>query len=97
MASRKPVRRATTRTGLAYRLNGTMFEEAIELRHRRHLLVANRDCNGNDMYVQGMAFALDGLGGPGCTPGGSDPATSTPGIGPCEYYNPFSNAIERSA
>ncbi len=45
-----------------------------------------------DMYVERMAFALDGLGGANC-----DPATGTPGVGDCEYYNPFSNAVERSA
>lgn len=46
----------------------------------------------DDMYVERMAFALDGLGGPNC-----DPATGTPGVGSCEYYNPFSNAIQVSA
>jgi len=49
--------------------------------------------HGYDMQVQGMAFALNGLGGPGCTPGGSDPATSTAGSGPCQWFNPFSEAI----
>ena len=44
------------------------------------------------MFVERSALALRGLGGPGC-----DPATGTPGVGPCEYYNPFSNAIQTSA
>ena len=44
-----------------------------------------------------MAFALNGLGGAGCTPGGSDPATSTAGVGPCQWFNPFSEAIHYSA
>ncbi|MDA0271730.1 MAG: TonB-dependent receptor, partial [Proteobacteria bacterium] len=35
--------------------------------------------------------AFDGLGGAGC-----DPSTGTPGAGPCEYYNPFSNALSFS-
>ncbi len=52
---------------------------------------------GYDMQVQGMAFALNGYGGPGCTPGGSDPATSTQGQGPCQWFNPFSEAIQHSA
>jgi outer membrane receptor protein involved in Fe transport len=56
-----------------------------------------REANGYDMQIQGMAFALNGLGGEGCTPGGANPATSTPGVGPCEWFNPFSQAIERSA
>lgn len=47
---------------------------------------------GSDMYIERMGFALDGLGGPNC-----DQATGTPGQGGCEYYNPFSNAIEVSA
>ncbi len=28
--------------------------------------------------------AIDGLGGPGC-----DPDTGTPGVGPCQFFNPF--------
>ena len=56
-----------------------------------------RKANGYDMQIQGMAFALNGLGGEGCTPGGASPATSTPGVGPCEWFNPFSQAIEFSA
>ncbi|MFT4631027.1 MAG: outer membrane receptor protein involved in Fe transport [Candidatus Azotimanducaceae bacterium] len=51
-----------------------------------------REVAGSDMLVEGMAFAIDGLGGPGC-----DQATGTPGVGGCEYYNPFSNAIQVSA
>src|SRR5690606_3088323 len=46
---------------------------------------------GYDMYVERMAFALDGLGGAGC-----DRATGTPGMGDCLYFNPFGNSIERS-
>lgn len=53
--------------------------------HEYHLTV-------NDMYVERFGFALRGLGGPGCTP-----STGTPGVGPCQYYNPFSNAIQTSA
>jgi iron complex outermembrane receptor protein len=55
-----------------------------------------RETNGYDMQVQGMAFALNGYGGPDCTPGGGDPATSTQGQGPCQWFNPFSTAIEYS-
>ena len=50
-----------------------------------------RDIGGNDMYIERIAFALDGLGGANC-----DPATGMPGVGGCEYYNPFSNAISFS-
>lgn len=51
-----------------------------------------RDITGSDMYIERMAFAFDGLGGPDC-----DPATGTPGMDGCQYYNPFSNALEFSA
>jgi iron complex outermembrane receptor protein len=51
-----------------------------------------RFLSGFDTYTERMALALDGLGGPDC-----DTATGTPGVGGCLYYNPFSNAIERSA
>ena len=50
-----------------------------------------RDIGGSDMYIERMAFAFDGLGGAGC-----DPATGSAGVGPCEYYNPFSNALSLS-
>lgn len=50
-----------------------------------------RYLSGFDTYTERMAFALDGLGGPNC-----DQATGTPGVGGCEYYNPFSNSIRRS-
>jgi outer membrane receptor protein involved in Fe transport len=46
----------------------------------------------SDMYVERFALALNGLGGPSCTP-----STGTPGVGPCMYYNPFSTAIATSA
>ena len=77
-------------------LSGTLFNSAINYDFAVTWSQRQRDLQGNDMFVERMAFALDGLGGPGCTPGGADPATSTPGTGPCEYYNPFSNALPRS-
>lgn len=40
-----------------------------------------------------LQWALRGLGGFGCTPGGSDPATSTPGEGPCMWFNPFTTGV----
>jgi outer membrane receptor protein involved in Fe transport len=44
------------------------------------------------MYVERMAFGLDGLGGPNC-----NQATGTPGVGGCLWFNPFSTAIQQSA
>lgn len=65
---------------------GIAWEAAFTYASRERFL------DGEDMFIERMAFALDGLGGPNC-----DPATGTAGTGPCMYYNPFSNAIERSA
>lgn len=72
-------------------LNGIAFDE---LGYDFAITYSNRERTSAtaDMYVERMAFAFDGLGGVGC-----DPATGTPGVGPCEYYNPFSNAIEISS
>jgi iron complex outermembrane receptor protein len=77
-------------------LKGSLFDSAIDYDLAVTYSSRQRDLQAKDMYVERMAFALDGLGGDGCTPGGADAATSTPGVGPCEYYNPFSNAIYRS-
>ena len=46
-----------------------------------------RDIAGSDMYIERMAFAFDGLGGPAVIP-----QRGTPGVDGCQYYNPFSNA-----
>lgn len=45
-----------------------------------------------DIYVERLYNAFQGLGGPGC-----DPATGIPGVGACEYFNPFLSAIPVSA
>ncbi|KDA01852.1 TonB-dependent receptor plug domain-containing protein, partial [Hyphomonas oceanitis] len=55
------------------------------------------EASGKDQLVNRMQYALRGLGGADCTPGGSDPATSTPGTGPCQWLNPFSTGIQQSA
>jgi len=39
-----------------------------------------------------LQLALRGLGGPNC-----NQATGIPGAGPCQYFNPFSNAIQKDA
>ena len=46
----------------------------------------------NDLLVNRIQHAFNGLGGPGC-----DFRTGTPGVGACKYLNPFSNAIASSA
>ena len=46
---------------------------------------------GPDIAVSRLQLALRGLGGAGC-----NPATGTPGVGPCMYFNPFANAYPRA-
>lgn len=43
--------------------------------------------NKPDTIASALTNALNGLGGPGC-----DPSTGVPGVGPCQYYNPFGSA-----
>jgi iron complex outermembrane receptor protein len=45
----------------------------------------------SDLAVNRVQLGLRGLGGEGC-----DPETGTPGVGPCEWFNPFANSITRS-
>src|SRR5262249_45342873 len=78
-------------------LTGEAFDGGIGYNFAVSYSSRNRKSNGFDMQVQGMAFALNGLGGPNCTPGGANPATSTPGVGPCQWFNPFSEGIAYSA
>lgn len=70
---------------------------------------AEADRNTNDTYILGFTAALNGFGV--CTDPitGNDPATGTQpfapgytgslvaGAGGCEWYNPFSNAIQQNA
>ena len=77
-------------------LIGDAFEDAIHFDFGVSYSHRERVTETPDTVVERMAFSLDGLGGPDCVPGGSDPATSTPGTGPCMYFNPFSNAIGQS-
>lgn len=44
---------------------------------------------GYDAVVSRLQLALRGLGGAGC-----NPTTGTPGAGGCQWFNPFSNAIQ---
>lgn len=45
----------------------------------------------NDTLAQEFQNALRGFGGQGC-----DPITGTAGVGPCEYFNPFSSSFNTS-
>tara|TARA_R110002072_G_scaffold20841_3_gene75133 strand:+ start:957 stop:3887 length:2931 start_codon:yes stop_codon:yes gene_type:complete len=70
--------------------NGIGFDVSLSWSER------DRDTIGPDMFIERMAFALDGYGGPNCDQV-TAVAAGTAGTGGCEYYNPFSNAIQRSA
>jgi iron complex outermembrane receptor protein len=50
-----------------------------------------RDIFQKDTVIDRLQLALRGLGGEGC-----NPLTGTPGVGPCMFYNPFSNAIQNN-
>lgn len=50
--------------------------------------VSNATVRTEDTITQNFSLALQGLGGSGC-----DAATGVPGVGPCEYYNPFSTSF----
>ncbi|RIJ23787.1 TonB-dependent receptor [Henriciella barbarensis] len=51
----------------------------------------------NDTYINGLTIALQGFGVCGDANTGAIPAGAVAGQGDCEYYNPFSNAIQSSA
>ena len=84
--------RETDTYRLASGLNGRLFDDELGFDISLSWSKRERRNTGPDMYVERMAFALDGLGGPDC-----NPATGTPGVGPCMYYTPFSNAVATSA
>lgn len=93
---------------LAGELDGT-FENGINWSASLGYSEASADRNTNDTYILGFTAALNGYGV--CTDPitGNDPATGTQpfaagytgslvaGVGACEWYNPFSNAIPASA
>ncbi len=73
-------------------LEGALFDG--EVNYDLNVAFSERErtlASFGDMRVERFSLGLRGLGGPNC-----DPNTGTPGVGGCEYFNPFSNAIERS-
>jgi outer membrane receptor protein involved in Fe transport len=70
--------------------NGIGFDVSLSWSERVRTL------GGSDMFIERMAFALDGLGGPNCDRNTAF-RNGTFGQNGCEYYNPFSNAIQVSA
>lgn len=84
--------RETDTYRIATGLNGDLFSGELGFDIALSWSKRERRNTGPDMFVERMAFALDGLGGPDC-----DVATGTPGEGPCMYYTPFSNGVAASA
>ncbi|MFA9200282.1 MAG: TonB-dependent receptor domain-containing protein [Cypionkella sp.] len=50
-----------------------------------------RDTNQYDTLIDRLQLALRGLGGEDC-----NPLTGTPGVGNCQFFNPFSNGLARN-
>ncbi len=84
-------RRKTLQYRGAVKFTGNLFDGRLNYDIGGSYSERIRVINTNDMSVQNFAFALRGLGGPDCVP-----SEGTPGVGPCQYFNPFSNAIETS-
>lgn len=93
--------RDTKTRRLALGLKGTLsgdidYDVSMSYSDRKRYL------NGSDMFIQNMGFALRGFGGPNCdrtaavAAYGASPGTYDPTLYNCMYYNPFSNAIEKS-
>lgn len=97
--------RETKTYRVAAGLDGTLFDDQLNYDVSVSWSKRQRDIGGHDMFIERMGYALNGFGGPDCDRSvtGGDGTTGvgtpvgTPGVGNCEYYNPFSNAIERSA
>lgn len=88
-------RRGTRETDtyrLASSLNGTLFQGELGFDIALSWSKRERETVTPDMYVERLALAFDGLGGPDC-----DPATGTPGEGGCLFHTPTSNGFATSA
>lgn len=84
--------RETDTYRLAVGLKGNLFQDQLGYDLAVSYSRRDRDVISPDMYVERMALALDGLGGPNC-----DPATGTPGVGDCMYHTFTSNGVGFSA
>ena len=88
----REAKRETDTYRLAAGIEGTAFNDELGFNIAVSWSKRERYTTGVDMYVERMALAFDGLGGPNC-----DPATGTPGQGGCLYFTPFSNGWATSA
>ncbi len=79
-----------TANNKAFRLSGTLEKDFSDtLRGQFSVTWANYERRRSSPGVVGSRLqdALNGLGGADC-----DPATGTPGVGGCQWFNPFINA-----
>ncbi len=68
------------------------FENGWEWRTTLNYMRAQQISVTPDRYVNRIQLALRGLGGANC-----NPVSGTPGVGSCQYLNPFANSIQRSS
>ncbi|MEO9600733.1 TonB-dependent receptor [Parasphingorhabdus sp.] len=79
-----------TANNKAYRVSGTFEKDFSDtLRGQLSVTWANYERSRSSPGIVGSRLqnALNGLGGADC-----DPATGTPGVGDCQWFNPFTNA-----
>lgn len=79
-----------TANNKAFRLSGTVEKDFSDtLRGQLSMTWANYERRRSSPGIVGSRLqdALNGLGGADC-----DPATGTPGVGGCQWFNPFVNA-----
>ena len=75
---------------VGYRVAGDLTYELndnLELMAGATWWRSEREFGYPDIVGSRLQNALNGLGGAGC-----DPATGTPGVGACQYFNPFTTA-----
>jgi iron complex outermembrane receptor protein len=77
----------------AISINGKLPVAALEKSDWHYDVGIDFSENHSNAYQQDtvktdLQNALNGLGGPNC-----NPATGTPGVGNCMYYNPFANSV----
>ena len=102
-------RRHTETSRFVIGLDGDLFDGELAYDVSVSWSKRNRDIGGQDMYVERMALALRGFGGPDCSLPAvtrdadgnieaiADPLAAGAGANGCEFYNPFSRALPGSA
>ena len=98
--------RVTETTRYVIGLEGVLFDDSVNYDVSMSYSKRDRFIGGQDMYVERMALALQGYGGPNCAlpevAGNAEDGytladgATAPGTNGCEYFNPFSRAIEFS-